>query len=1467
MQTSTNILQTFLSYSRRTYLARGMLLPEFEQGVCLFADISGFTPLTEALQRSLGPQQGAEKLVVTLNTVFDRLVSHVQRRGGDVIGFAGDAFTCWFPASSAPPLQALACAQAMRAEMEHFAQIKIPGQPDQTLTLKIGMAHGLTRRLLVGDPKYGYFDLLFGPPLDRIGMAEHHVQKGLNEIVCAPEMAALVGAAARWGEAREGYLPLLEFTPPPMQVPPPPLPPDLKHSKSLQPYFPPAIFSWLGAAGESFLAEFRPVVSAFLHFDGLDYMNDLQAGQKLNQYVSTVQAVAARHGGNAMYMDYGDKGSLLQVLFGAPQSYADDAARAVAFALEVQNAVRALSFISAQSIGMSCGAAYVGALGASTRRGYTAMGDVINAASRLMQACQPWQVFVSQAVVNAASKRFAFQPLPGFQVKGKSGPIPVSIPVMEMPSMPQLIMVGSLFGRQKEINYLMQALDRANSGQGQVIAINGVEGMGKSRLTAEIIQRSLPRGVRSLISIAQGAGQYTPYHTWREILRSLFGLQSAWPPMQQMMQMQTMLGWIYPAWTALIPLLGDLLGMSIPDTDSTTDMEGEERQRALFTLMGDLLARFASQQPLIILIEDGQFLDQASLRLIHALAPRLQTERVLLLVTHRPFDGLAVLKTTNASPINEMILGELSNDEVRAMLLDRLGGELPPDLLHTIQDRAQGNPLFVEELAHSLRETASLQQKEGRWVLVGSERGMLKLPESIQGIVLARLDRLDDNSKLIIKVASVVGRRFETALVEHLHPSHPPTPELEEHLDTLQRHQLSELETTNPQRIYHFRHVVIQEVAYETLLFSQRRALHRALAEWIEEHYAYDLNSQDALLAYHYTQAGMVDKAFEYLIKTGDLARRLYIHQDAIQNYRKALDLLEENKRREGEEGDSALVAPADRPPEGRQADDRQARTWMKLGLIYHTIFDYTQARQAFDEGFRLWQQIRTPAQAERRMASRPLRVDWPFMPLTLDPALCEDVDSCGVVDQLFSGLVDLEPDLEIVPNLAKSWEMLDDGQRYVFHLQRDARWSDGVPVTAHDFEFAWKRVLAPETGSLTAHLLDDIRGAKDYRSGKTHNPAALGVYALDDYTLHVELDQPCGNFLYLLAYSVACPVPRHRVQALGAAWADPCQIVTNGPFRLESCEERSDQDGRIVLTRAAAGGPQRGNVQRLELISHPEKSERIRAYESRELDVLSFRDLWSERPRLRNRHASEYITAPMLGVTGVIFDIRQPPFNDIRLRRALSLSIDRGYFADVLSHGFIFPGIGGLLPPGMPGHSPANAHTYDPVQANVLLSEAGYPGGRGLPPQTLITGSDPDGQGLYIAAQWRDVLGIQVEVKSLDWEAFNEHRTDRGGTLVLDSLVGDYPDPDSFLRSNPMLDYSRWADIEYQQLLSAARRSANPTARLDLYRQAEARLMQQTVIIVFKYWRQHFLLQPWVKRYPTSAAEWWYWKDVILED
>lgn len=936
-------LIAYIPMDRRQALARGRALPDRTQGAALFADISGFTPLTEALVQELGRRRGAEELTRQLNAVYSALIGKVHRYSGSVISFSGDAITCWFNGDEG--LLATACALAMQEVMRSFAEVKTPGGTTVSLAIKVALTTGLVRRFLVGDPNIQTMDVLAGATLDHMAATEKQAEKG--EVVVGPAAMEYLHnkvtvSGWRKDEAGNRYAVVNGVTVPiTLATPWPPIPPTAFTAEMIRPWLLPPVYERLVAGQGQFLAELRPGVTLFMRFSGLDYDGDDAAGQKLDAFMRWVQNVLAHYEGYMLQLTVGDKGSYLYAAFGAPIAHDDDPVRAVAAALELRMPPADLSYITGIQIGISQGRMRTGAYGGQTRRTYGVLGDEVNTSARLMGQAKPGQILVSPQVAEAAARNYHFHYLGEIQLKGKREPLPVSEvvgPRQPTSQRPSTLYTHPLVGREADLAQMNQSLEAALVGNGQILRLEGVAGIGKSHLAATFSERAATRGFQVVVGTCQSTSQSTLYYPWRPVFRTYFNLaeetagseDATLLTARQIEQVETAVRKTHPDWRLRLPLVGDLLGLPIPDNPVTASFDPRLRQEALFTLAVEIVQEWAQARPLLILIEDAHWMDEASLRLTVALGRAIANNPVLLLLVHRPplrADRLLLPEFESLPYHHHLNLGELTPSGVVALVANRLHGQPSVLVASLIQAQAQGNPFFIEELVDALREAGQLQPglngvwtlseamihalrdagclvREGdEWVLaenVSLSAADLDIPDSIHGIVLSRIDRLPEGHKLTLKVASVIGRTFELLLLNHTHPAHPPDEVLKEQIATMEARDFVRLETPPPQLAYMFKHSTTQEVTYDTLLFAQRRTLHRTVARWYEQTFGDEqvtagLESPLApyypLLAYHWRQAENSEKECYYAELAGEQAAAQFANEEAISYFSRALEL------------------------------------------------------------------------------------------------------------------------------------------------------------------------------------------------------------------------------------------------------------------------------------------------------------------------------------------------------------------------------------------------------------------------------------------------------------------------------------------------------------------------------------------------------------------------------------------------
>lgn len=880
-------------------LAQGRTLPDRMEGAGLFADISGFTPLTEALVREFGPQRGAEELTRQLNQVYDALVNELHRYGGSVISFSGDAITCWFDEDTG--LLAVTCALEMQEAMKGFASITIPaarrdGPAIQvSLAMKAAVAVGTARRFVVGDPKLQRIDVLAGTTLDRLAAGEHHANKG--EVVVDQATAEAVGdlSICEWREDHETGERFAVVEEVDSAITLNHLSPfaETLSQETVKDWLLPPVYERLRRGQGDFLAELRPAVSVFVRFGGIDYDDDEAAGEKLDAYIRWAQNALAEYDGYLLQLTVGDKGSYLMSTFGAPVAHENDAVRAVSAALKLVDTPAHLSFIQNVQIGIAMGRTRAGAYGGTARRTYGVMGDEVNLAARLMQGAPVGQILVSEGVRQATGNLFNWESLPPMRVKGKAEPVHVARAVglrtrrtfhLQVPEY-KLPMVG----REDNLAFVQKALENAKSGQGQIVALLGEAGVGKTRLLAEVIRFGTEQNLVGLGGECESFGTETSYLVWQPIWRGFFELDPSWGLKEQIEAIETNLRNIDPALVQRLPLLGTVLNLPIPDNDLTQSFDARLRKTSLEALLVDCLEARAKNHPLLIVLEDCQWLDPLSHDLLEIIGRAVLHLPVMIVLTMRPPE-LARLQEEKISKLPnyaEIPLRAFDVEEAKKLIGLKLAqfsvqpGAFPPKITNRIIDRAQGNPFYIEELLNYL-----FNQKD-----IGESLTLtLDLPTSLHSLILSRLDQLTESQKTTLKVASVIGRLFRVALLWGAYPSLGDQTRVQTDLQTLQQLQLTSLDPSEPELAYFFRQIVTQEVAYESLPFSTRATLHSQLAQSIEHEYRQSLDQFVELLAFHYLRGQEWEKSLEYNLRAAQTTQKEYANEASILACQRALD-------------------------------------------------------------------------------------------------------------------------------------------------------------------------------------------------------------------------------------------------------------------------------------------------------------------------------------------------------------------------------------------------------------------------------------------------------------------------------------------------------------------------------------------------------------------------------------------------
>lgn len=491
------------------------------------------------------------------------------------------------------------------------------------------------------------------------------------------------------------------------------------------------------------------------------------------------------------------------------------------------------------------------------------------------------------------------------------------------------------------------------------------------------------------------------------------------------------------------------------------------------------------------------------------------------------------------------------------------------------------------------------------------------------------------------------------------------------------------------------------------------------------------------------------------------------------------------------------------------------------------------------------------------------LRINLGNEPPGLDWHTSTDSTSFDVVSNIMVGLTQYTNDVQCKPACAANWEILDDGKRYIFHLRKDVLWTDGRPVTAQDFVFAWTRLLDPATAAQYAFFLYDIVGAKDFNTGKAKTAEALGIKAIDDYTFEVKLVKPAAYFIYLTAFCPSYPQRKDLVEKYKDRWTEPENLVTNGPFKLAKWqhEYKIELEGNEKFFE----GPPK--LKRIKMFMVPEASTAFALYENNELDFVDNRSFATPDVE-RYRKSPEYKNFPLLRAYYLAFNVSKKPFDDVRIRKAFAQSVDRTVFPKILRRGE--RPTASWIPPAL-GGNPDSGMSFNPEEARRLLAEAGYPGGKGFP-ETKILYPNREDVRLVVEATQDEIkrnLGVHVELVNQEWKVYLATTRKDPPQMFRESWGADFPDPETFMNlftSYNGNNHTRWKSADYDKLIEAAEGEQDKAKRADLYRQADVMLCQKEVPIVPAFLAtQNIMVKPWVKGIAINPLDFQFFKTVTV--
>ncbi len=874
-----NLIPKLLANGELGPLPSGSALP----AAVLLVDIAGFTALTERFSQS--GAAGAERVSELLNLRFGALIESICRHGGDITHFAGDAIVAIWPVV-APAMQAEAVLQAAGCALSMQALVPAQGDNRDALQVRAGIDVGSIWWATLGDHEDQAF-VVGGSPVARSGAAAAMGQPG--EVVLTADAWNLVSSVATGSTlagANDDLLHCLEG------LRSPPAVTALSEPAAAPRQMLPRILRHRPTSNGDWLAEFRRVTVMFVSFGDNDFAAPLQLAAAQSA-VRAVQGVTSHYGGVVYQVVADGPGATMISAWGLPSvTHEDDARRGIEAALAIERRLVALGLTCA--IGVATGRVFCGVRGSPLRRDWAILGDRMNLAARLMRAARGG-VLCDEDTATAATQRLEFERLPAIRIKGKAQPVVVYQPTRRraVPGSGSVragarVMARAndgLVGRTAELMRI-EARMAAHAGQrqGGLLMLEGEAGIGKSTLLREIERRARIRGSVVLRGDADAIESGTPYFVWRPVMRQLFGSPRGEPAAALRQRVLAALKG-EEALRLRAPLLNDLLALDLPQSVVTAPMEPQARADALRDLVASLLARHADSSPTVLMLDDAHWFDSASWALAATVARR--APQMLFVLCTRP------LVEPRPVALDQMLSGDaeclalppLAPVDVLSLVCSRLGVTALPTQVETfVRERAQGNPFFSEQLAFALRDAGHLVVEGDRCRLADEalDLNVVGVPNTVQGVVSGRIDRLLEGEQLTLKVASAIGRAFGYQVLHDVYPVVQQQPSLHGYLGRLTRIDMIRLDKPEPDLSHLFTHVITQQVAYDMMSFAQRRTMHRAIAEWFETRFGDDLAPFLQLLAHHWSQADEPSRALDYLEQAAAQALARFANEEVL---------------------------------------------------------------------------------------------------------------------------------------------------------------------------------------------------------------------------------------------------------------------------------------------------------------------------------------------------------------------------------------------------------------------------------------------------------------------------------------------------------------------------------------------------------------------------------------------------------
>lgn len=874
-------------------------------GSVAYLDIVGFTHIVSTYVNS---KKDVAELSDIFSSYYSVIIETVREFNGSVFQFAGDSILICFDQPENETKE-----QNWRRSMAAMARIFelstnynsiLERANGFALQPKIGMSYGKITQLMLGDENHYITPVLTGSTVKQAVACEKFCSS--QEFIVSANAAECIELCGMsdWFEKKESVFKLIsvpegfvDSVERPDYIFVESLYDNPKYYNRIHAFINPLILEQVKNAYEGFNGDYRDATCVMVRFDG-DFTktgNDetIKDGfDDFNYVYMMLQDVANKYDGFCNKPDLSDKGLCFPILFGVPTVLEEKEKTAVLFAAELLQKAKSIKALTAVNVGIASGTVYSGEFGASMRKDFTLIGNIINFAARMMMynLSEKYSFYMEELTYSKVSSFFEVQPLESISLKGFTEKKKIFKYLGKKKNQTKKNVSNVLIGRNEQLEKLMQLYAQASSGKMSFAPVIGDAGMGKSFLVNKFISGLASQKQPPLVfeSLCYQYEESTPFFCWRSIVSDLLGISENERTPELYRQKIAELVPEEKNWINLFLLM---MGVDYSDDDTMKDIDPAVKQTHLYTILSAIIMKKATaEKPLVIVIDDFQWCDTISFLMLSNLLSISEPSYALFVLISRESDRLSCLFDSNSIPVIEL---QPLDDSEAYDLTETLvkTDEDATSLIIKIVTASEGNPFFIESIVHNLIKNGILVKQNNNVYHLTQDVDSVELPSSIHNLILSRLNDLDFDGKIICKTASVIGRTFERSVLEQLLPDDMPEETLTETLQNLEEGNLIICEDKEAQK-YSFKNFTIRDVVYDTILESTKRELNLAMFSYLENIDAENRTSRIEHLLYYGLEAKAYDKIYEYAIFAAKNADSQGLWKEAAVNYSAAIEAL-----------------------------------------------------------------------------------------------------------------------------------------------------------------------------------------------------------------------------------------------------------------------------------------------------------------------------------------------------------------------------------------------------------------------------------------------------------------------------------------------------------------------------------------------------------------------------------------------